>query len=67
MYMKGTFFPSLEESKNRLIFQLDVQCAAPLQGMNANLLDIFLCNSAVLRVPSIVYYVYAFLPFILSV
>ena len=42
-------------------FQLDVPWVAPLLGMNANVLDIFLCIFAVLRVPSIVYYVSAFL------
>lgn len=60
IYVKGT--SSSEKSKNRLIFfQLDVPWVAPLLGMNANVLDIFLCIFAVLRVPSIVYYVSAFL------
>lgn len=56
MYVKGTF----RDAKNRLIFQLDVRRVAALLGINANALDIFLCIFAVLRVPSIVYYVLAF-------
>ncbi len=59
MHVKGTFFP--EQSKNRLIFQLDVRWVAALLGTNANVLDIFLCIFAVSRVASIVYYVSAFL------
>lgn len=56
--VKGTF---LCDAKNRLSFQLDVQWVAPLLRINANVPDIFLCIFEDLRVPSIVYYVSAFL------
>lgn len=59
MYVKDTSFS--EKIKNRLIFQLDVQVVASLLRMNANVLDMSLCILAVLRVPSISYYVPAFL------
>lgn len=52
--------------KNRLIFQIDVQWVPPLLGMNANVLDLFLCTVTVLRVPYIVCYVLGFSPVCLT-